>query len=84
MALFSLSVDFFEKNKHLNPEAPRGRNAEPQRTSKEKQKKGKRKAKESKIAANKRFSLLLFFLRVSVPLCEMFGFLNLQYISKDI
>jgi hypothetical protein len=31
------------------------------------------KAKEIKIAADKRFSLLLFFLRVSASLCERFG-----------
>ena len=65
MTLFSLYVDLFKKNKPLNAETPRRR---------EQQEKHKRKAKESKVAVDKRFSLLLFFLRVSVSLCERFGF----------
>jgi hypothetical protein len=56
MAMFSLCIDFSERLKPLNTETQRHRGSE----------KSKRKARENKIAADKRFSLLLFFLRVSV------------------
>jgi hypothetical protein len=65
--MYILHVDFFKKIKTSHHRGTE---------------KNKRKAKENKIAADKRFPLLLFFLRVSVSLCERFGFysLNRQHI----